>query len=153
LFEEKERELKIRKSAIDEYHLSLTEIVQLKRGFDIQREETVIENKACTLPPEKPLQFAYCSDTKYMPSLPAWIQGVDLLYHEATFTEEHIARAKSTGHSTAKQAAEIAKAAGVQKLLLGHFSARFKDTTELLAEAQTIFDQVTCVEDGQEFVL
>ena len=153
LFEEKEKALRIRKDAIEEYKLSLTEIVQLKKGLDITRGDEILANAACTLPPAKPLQFAYCTDTKYESKLPNWIQAADLLYHEATFTEQHVARAKITGHSTAKEAATIAKDAKVGQLLLGHFSARFKDTSPILDEAKATFSNVTCVEDGQEFVV
>ncbi|WP_027418275.1 ribonuclease Z [Crocinitomix catalasitica] len=153
LFEEKAKEHKIRKSAISKYNLSLVEILALKKGQNVMRDEITIKNEDCTLPPEKSLQFAYCSDTKYLPRLTDWIEGADLLYHEATFLTAHKSRAKATGHSTAAQAATIAKDAKVGKLLLGHFSARYKDTVELLAEAIGVFDNVVCVEDGQAFKL
>jgi ribonuclease Z len=76
-----------------------------------------------------------------------------LLYHEATFTEKHSDRAKETQHSTALQAANVAKAAGVKNLILGHFSARYKNPSELVEEAATVFDKVSAVEDGMRFVM
>ena len=153
LFKEKLRDLRINKPKIQEYNLSLVEILAAKRGNDIERDSTVILNTEITLPPEKPLSYAFCTDTKYIEKLPAWIKGANLLYHEATFASEHIEKAKKTGHSTTTQAATIAKNAGVDKLLLGHFSSRYTETTELLEEAKQVFKNVVCVEDGDVFLV
>lgn len=151
LFEEKQEELKIDKDKIQEYKLSLIEILAAKRGEVIQREKEQIQPEQVTLPPGKPCSYAFCTDTRPIAKLPVWIQGASLLYHEATFTQKHTDRAKATGHSTAADAATIAKEAGVGKLLLGHFSTRYKSTDELKHEAQPIFENVTCVEDGDVF--
>ena len=83
--------------------------------------------------------YAYCSDTIYLPSIVEQIKGVDLLFHEATFANEDAPRAKETFHTTAAQAAEIARRAEVKKLLIGHFSARYEDENVLLQEASAIF--------------
>ena len=151
LFIEKQDELKIDKDKIQEYHLSLVEILQAKRGETIQRENETILPEQVTIPHGEPSSYSYCTDTRPLAKLPAWIKGARLLYHEATFTQKHTDRAKATGHSTAADAATIAKEAGVGKLLLGHFSTRYKTTDELKQEAQPIFENVTCVEDGDVF--
>jgi ribonuclease Z len=150
---EKEKELNINPKKIEEFKLSLEEIVRAKRGEDIIRDAEYLRNADLTLPKQPLLSFAYSSDTKYFDQMAEFVKGVDLLYHEATFTEKHVDRAKATMHSTAKQAAQVAKNAGVNQLLLGHFSARYKNTDELLEEAKSVFDNTICVEDGDEFIL
>lgn len=95
-----------------------------------------------------PRTFAYCTDTLFEPSLATVFAGCDLLYHEATYAHKELSRAVSTFHSTAKQAAELALIAGVKKLVIGHFSARYKDTTILLEEARDIFPETVEAIDG-----
>lgn len=95
--------------------------------------------------------YAYCSDTRYLPTLAAALQGVTVLYHEATFTAAEAARAHETGHSTTLQAAQLAAAAGAGQLLIGHFSARYPDLQPLLAEARTIFPQTHLAQEGLTF--
>lgn len=153
LFQEKLREKRIDKEKIAQYKLSLVEILAAKRGQDIERESGTILNEAVTLPPEKPVSYAYCSDTRYVADLPGWIQGVSLLYHEATFTKEHTDRAKATGHSTAEDAATVAKEAEAERLILGHFSSRYTNVTPILDEAATVFEPVTCVADGDIYLV
>lgn len=104
-------------------------------------------------PPDLPKSFAYCSDTAYYPELVPHIQGVNLLYHEATFANDQKVRAKETAHSTAEQAATIAQAAQVKGLLLGHFSARYKDLSVLLNEARAIFPNTLLANDGEVYEL
>lgn len=152
LFQERQKELRIDKDKIQKYNLSLVEILKAKRGEDIVREAEVIQPEQVTLPPEKPSSYAFCTDTRPIAKLPEWIKGASLLYHEATFTQKHTERAKATGHSTALDAAKIAKEAEVGQLLLGHFSTRYKSTDELLDEAKPVFDNVTCVEDGDVYL-
>ena len=96
-------------------------------------------------------RYAYCSDTAYEPALIPYIRGVDLLYHEATFTELLKKRAKETMHSTAAQAATLAHEAQVGQLLLGHFSSRYKSANELLAEALPIFPRTALSYEGGVF--
>jgi ribonuclease Z len=107
-----------------------------------------IDFRSCIIEPKNPRSYAYCSDTypsdKYLNS----IQGVDMLYHEATFTEELADRAKSTLHSTAKKAAEIAQKAKVKKLLLGHLSSRYENSEGHLREATQVFKDTIVAEDG-----
>lgn len=106
-----------------------------------------------TFPPEKPLSYAYCSDTKYSEGIVPEIQNVSLLYHEATFTNDLKDRAKVTFHSTALQAATIALKANVGKLLLGHLSARYTSNEAHLTEAKMVFDKVIVVNDGEEYIV
>lgn len=153
LFQEKEKMPNIDKEKIKEYGLSLEEILAAKRGEDVKRGGEILANTELTLPPEKLASYAFCTDTQYIPRLADWIKGVRLLYHEATFTNKHIQRAKATGHSTAEQAALIAKAGEVDQLILGHFSSRYKDTSPILEEAKPFFENVSCVEDGDSYYL
>ena len=133
--------------------MSIEEILKVKKGEDIKRESQYLYNADLVLPSPSLKSYAYSADTRYFEEMLNYVKDVDLLYHEATFTEKHIERAKKTMHSTAREAALIAKGANVKHLILGHFSARFKNTDEVLAEANSVFDNVCCVEDGDEFVL
>ena len=101
----------------------------------------------------KPFQYAYCSDTGYKPAICKWIQGADVLYHESTYTEEFREAADRYQHSTAKQAAKIAKKAGVKQLIIGHFSARIIDQTLFLKEAQTEFENTILGKDKTTYEL
>ena len=126
----------------------------VKQGEDLALPDgTVHRNADLTLDPPLPRRYAYCSDTAYEPALIPHLQGVDLLYHEATFTQPMAARAKETMHSTAAQAARIAADAGVQALLLGHFSSRYKDEEQLLAEATAIFANTRASSDGRVYII
>jgi len=153
LFKEKTKLLNIKTELIEKYEITRAEIWAIKNGEGIERNGKKISNDKLTLPPTQLKQYAFCTDTKFLNKLPDWIKDVDILYHEATFTEAYTDRAKATFHSTAAQAAKIAKLAKAKKLLLGHFSARYHTTDELLTEAKELFSEVVCVEDGDEFVL
>jgi len=153
IFKEKPAELKnIRKECIEKYSLSISEIVRIKEGCDLRLEDgTIIENSELTLemPPTK--SYAYISDTMPSQSVCKAVEGVDVLYHEATYEAALAERASQTFHSTSLQAAEIAKNANVGKLVLGHFSSRYTDTQILENEAKTIFPNTICAYDGLEF--
>ena len=149
LFKEKEKDRKLNKQLIEKYSIPVEMMHQLKKGKDWNG----IKNEKLTLQPNKPRSYAFCSDTCYTESIIPLIQDVDLLYHEATFLEDMKDRAKSTFHSTAKQAAEIARLANVKSLLLGHYSARYKSSMEFENEAKEIFPNVKAVEDGHVFNL
>jgi ribonuclease Z len=124
----------------------------VKAGEDLVLPDgTVYPNASLTTDPAPPRRYAYCSDTAYEPGLLPHIAGVDLLYHEATFTEALLGRARETFHSTAMQAATLARDAGVRRLLLGHFSSRYKSADELLAEARSIFPTAELSEEGAAF--
>jgi ribonuclease Z len=109
------------------------------------------KNEDLTYPPRKSRSYAYCSDTAYSELLIEQIRGIDILYHEATFTFDEEAKAKETQHSTAAQAARIALKAKVNKLLIGHFSARYKDLVPVLEEAKNVFEHCELAMEGATF--
>lgn len=154
LFKEKEKPRRIDKNTLPD-GLLLQQLAALKRGEDVVNEEGLIlyKNKDLTMAGRRSRSYAYCSDTAYYPSLIPLIKGVDLLYHEATFAEEDVSKAKETKHSTAQEAAQIALQAGVKKLALGHFSARYKDLSILENEAKTIFPNTALAVEGETFSL
>lgn len=124
----------------------------VKAGEDLVLPDgTRLPNAELTLDPPAPRSYAYCSDTAFAPELVPFLAGVDLLYHEATFTEPLAARAKETFHSTARQAALIARDAGAKRLLLGHFSSRYKTADAVLAEARAVFPDTLPAEEGRTF--
>lgn len=124
---------------------------KLKAGEDVMFEGKVLKSEEVTLPPRHSRSYAFCSDTKYLESIVPQIEECDLLYHEATFAEEHKERAEVTYHSTAKQAASIAAQAQADKLLIGHFSARYKELNFLKEEAQEVFPNTELAIEGKTF--
>ena len=148
---EKEPMLNVDKDAIARYGLTLTEIGTLKRGEDVVRPDGVIPNSEAAYKPFEPRSYAYVSDTAPFPQLPGWLSGVDLLYHEATYTEEFTDQAALRHHSTARQAALCAKQAGAGKLLIGHYSSRCRDIAIFERQAREVFPDVTAVSDGDVF--
>lgn len=153
LFEEKEKEKKIIKSSIAEFDLTIEEIRELKKGNDLRREGVVAPNSDFTIEPEEPKSYAYCTDTKYLKNLSDYFSNVDLLYHESTFLESEKDRAKVTFHTTALQAANVANEVLAKKLILGHFSARYKSKTLFEIEAKPVFENTVAVNDGDDFLL
>jgi len=127
----------------------------LKEGLDVTDELTgkTYLNREYTADPEPPRQLAYCSDTIYDPAVAEYVQNSDLMYHESTFTSELENRAQITFHSTAAQAADIAKRAGVRQLVIGHFSSRYKVLDSFLAESQAIFPHTVLAEEGKMYVV
>lgn len=141
LFKEKQMLPHIRREVFDAYGVPLSQVNNIKNGQDwITEEGDVIPNKLLTKPSEPARSYAYCSDTKYMPELYKCIKDVDLLYHESTYMDEDSDKAILYNHSTAKEAAMVAKAADAKKLILGHFSARYEDEQLLLDEAKGVFE-------------
>lgn len=149
LFAEKPKEAHIIREMIDFYQVPVRQIQEIKRGADfVTPEGEVVPNARLTRPADKPKRYAFCSDTAFSPEIIPWVEGVDLLYHEATFAERDLARAKETFHSTARQAATIAREAGVGRLLIGHYSARYEDTAFLLDEARPVFPETILANEG-----
>lgn len=149
VFEEKEGLRNIPKDRVIEAGLSIQEILALKSGMDVERSDgSWLYADEMTVPGARPVKYAFISDTRYAESIIPAIEGVDLLYHEATYLDAMKKRAKETGHSTAAEAAGIALRAGVKKLIIGHFSARYKDIQPLLDEARAIFPETVGAEDG-----
>jgi ribonuclease Z len=149
LFREKQKEANLIPDMIRFYNIPIKELAKIKQGADFVTEEgNVIPNARLTIPAEPARSYAYCSDTAYSEKIIPIIEGIDLLYHEATFADLDSARARTTGHSTARQAAQIAKLAKVKKLMLGHFSARYPDNEILLREAKEIFPNTVLANEG-----
>ncbi len=134
--------------------LTLLEIANLKKGQDLYDEagKLVLKNSDVTTDPNPEVSYAFCSDTCYKPQLAQWLQGTNLLYHESTFNNEFADRATQTFHSTAAQAAQVAKDMNVNQLILGHFSARYKDLNPLLEEARQVFSNSFLGIEGQTFL-
>ena len=154
LFREKPKRRRINKKLLDR-ELTPLQIIDLKDGKDAtDRDGNIIyKNSDITLPPRKSMSYAFCSDTKYNPELADFLREVDLLYHEATFTTDMEDRAELTFHSTAKQAATLARNASVGKLLLGHFSTRFRELGPVLKEAKEVFPNSALAIEGESFTL
>ena len=152
LFKEKEGEQKLNIGAVEEAKIDVAYYRKLKQGFDVENNEgKLIKNELVTKSGPKPKSYAFCSDTGYNESIIPIIKEVDLLYHESTFLEKHSNLAKSTKHSTVKQAASIAKQANVGKLILGHYSTRYDDLNVFKTEAKEIFESVELAKDGKTF--
>ncbi|MEM9831666.1 MAG: ribonuclease Z [Bacteroidota bacterium] len=154
LFREKPKLWRINKDVMP-VSISVENILALKNGENVLHEDGSIlyQNKDFTLPPRKSRSYAYCADTRYFDTLAEWVQGVDLLYHEATFMDQERSLAEQRYHSTTLQAATIAKRAKVDTLLIGHFSSRYRNLTPLLEEAQTVFPNTSLAIEGQDFTI
>ncbi len=152
LFSEKQAERNIISECIGKYDIPRVRIPAIKKGADfITPDGTVIRNDELTTAPPEPLSYAYCSDTKYFRQLAGFVKGVTLLYHEATFDKSLAELAGITGHSTSVDAARTALEAGAKSLVIGHFSARYKDPSELVTEAKTIFTNTYPAIDGMTY--
>lgn len=152
LFREKDRERTIRKDMVTAWKVPVAFMQYLKQGADyITPDGEIISNERLTVAPPPSRSYAYMTDTLFRERFAEYVQGVDLLYHEATYSKEDEALAKEGFHSTAEQAALIAKLAGAKKLLLGHFSARYTDPHCLLAEARAIFPDTFICSDGDVY--
>jgi ribonuclease Z len=154
LIREKSKEFKLNSEAIKGSGLKIEHFHLLKKGEDVLDEDgQIFRFKDYTFPPKPSYSYAFCSDTKYDVSIVPYVKDVSVLYHEATFTEKDSERAKATFHSTAAQAADIAKRANAGKLYLGHLSARYESTAAHLSEAAKFFDNTEVVEDGMKFTI
>ncbi len=154
LFREKEKPRNIRKEVIKQYNIAIKDIVKIKQGADyITDSGEIVKNNILTLPPYKIRSFAYCSDTVYTEKIIPLISGVNLLYLEATFLGKDQKLAKLTYHMTAFQAATLASKASAERLLIGHFSARYKDDSLLLKEARSVFENTDIVDDGSTYTI
>ncbi len=149
LFREKPAERNIIRERIGEFGIPVAQIRAIKKGSDfVAADGRLIKNSDLTLDPEKPLSYAYCSDTRHFLGLARYIMNVDLLYHEATFDKSLKELARQTGHSTTTGAAETAKAAAAGTLVIGHFSARYRNIGPLVEEAREIFPSTIPALDG-----
>jgi ribonuclease Z len=154
LFIEKSRTPKIIKEKILEYNIPVESIIDIKNGADFTNTDgQVISNTELTIPISTPRKYAYCSDTAYHEPILPMIEGVDLLYHESTYLSNEVDKANQYFHSTCTQAATIATKANVKKLLLGHFSSRYKSLDLMKEEAIEIFENVDVVEEGKTYII
>ena len=154
LFRQKEPPLNVKKYAIERYVLTVPQIVQAKRGEDVALESgEVLRNEDITYRPYGTLSYAYCSDTNYSARLAKMVEGVDMLYHEATYAAEERKLAKERGHATTADAAKVAQMAGAGRLLIGHFSARYKDLEVLLAQSREIFPATDIARERETFII
>ena len=135
---------------VETYGFRFDEIIAPKRPVPARYAEAAA---AAARPPRRPVSYAYCSDTEPFDELPGWVAGVDLLYHEATYTEKFVDKARKHHHSTAAEAARCAVAAGAGRLVLGHYSSRVRDIKELEREARSIFPESYAADQGDEFAI
>ncbi len=152
LFREKPRPRNILAEKITEYDIPYMLIPGIKAGEDLVLPDgRRIPNAELTVDPPRPRTYAFCTDSIFTERTADFVKGVDLLYHEATFTNDNLAEAEPSGHSTAEQAATIAKKAGAGRLLIGHFSGRYKDEAQHLKEAQAVFPNSAIAVEGETY--
>ncbi|GAA4029078.1 ribonuclease Z [Flavobacterium cheonhonense] len=152
LFQEKPKERKLNVAAVEEYQIDKAYYRKIKYGGNITLDNgQIIPNAELSFDPEPTKSYAFCSDTIYNEAIVPLIQNADVLYHEATFLESEADKAEKTMHSTAKQAATIAKLANVKHLVLGHYSTRYSSIELFQQEAETIFPSVLLGDDGKVF--
>lgn len=152
LFREKPGLPHIRRELIDFYHIPLSQINNIKNGASWTTEEgEVIPHQQLTTPADPARSFAYCSDTRYQPQLHQIVRGVDLLYHEATYADDRADRAAIYFHSTAREAAQVARDARVGRLIIGHYSARYDDEQVLLRQAREVFENTDLTNERAVF--
>lgn len=149
LFREKPTLPHIRRDMIDAYEIPVCQINNIKNGADwVTADGEVVPNSKLTKPADSPRSYAYCSDTRYIPTLHERLKGVNVLYHESTYGLDRQDRASQYWHSTARDAAIVARDAGVGRLYLGHYSARYEDEQLLLNEAREVFTESYLSDEG-----
>lgn len=154
LFKEKQKPANIKKEMIKVHNIPLAKIKEIKSGADFETEDgEIVPNEKLTTPAKVPKSYAFCTDTAFHQPIAEIINGVDLLYHEATFLEELKDLAEKTLHSTARQAAQMAQLSGASKLLIGHFSSRFKNLDAFKKEAQEVFENTELAIEGKTYIL
>ncbi len=154
LIQEKPTLPHIRRDVIDAYGVPLSQVGNIKNGADfVMPDGEVIPNSRLVVPADAPRSYAYISDTRYMPGLASQLKGVNILYHESTYGDDHLPQSEKYFHSTARQAATVARDAGVGRLLLGHYSSRYEDECVLLNEAQEVFSNVSLTNEMDVFEL
>ena len=152
LFREKPSLPHIRRDMIDFYQIPISQINNVKAGADWTTPDgEVVKNERLVEPADPVRSYAYCSDTRYIPTLHERIKGVSTLYHESTYGEDNLLMAQKYCHSTARQAALVAREAGVGQLLLGHYSSRYEDEQVLLREAQDVFENTRLTDENDIF--
>jgi ribonuclease Z len=154
IFREKPRPYSLDKEQVEKHGIPREKLQALKRGEDITLlNDRHFRNEELTRGKQKSRSYAFCSDTRYDQRVVEAVKGVDLLYHEATFLHELFNRAVQTFHTTAKEAGMVAAAAGVGKLVIGHYSVRYMDLRPLVQEAQAEFPATELAEEGRIFAI
>ena len=154
LFQEKNVKRKLNLEAIESYNIDTCYFQKLVYGGDMKLEDgTIISNEKLTSDPDPEKSYAFCSDTVYNEEILPIIKDVDVLYHETTFLESEEHLAEKTMHTTAKQAAKIAKLANAKALIMGHYSTRYGSLDPFKEEAKTIFTNVILADDGKTIEL
>jgi ribonuclease Z len=154
IFREKKRLRKLKKEKLEELHIPVEYYTALKRGNDYTANNGVVyKNDTLTSDSDEPKTYAYCSDTLYNEQYFEQISNATLLYHEATFLNDMLDRANDTHHTTALQAGQIALKTNAKRLLIGHFSARYKTLNELLEEARSVFPLTELAIEGKTFII
>lgn len=149
IFREKPKQRHLRGDMVKFFDIPVSQLAGIKAGNDfITPSGDIIANSRLTLPADPAVSYAYCSDTVFDERVAEAVRGVDVLYHEATYGDENEHNAAERGHSTARQAARIARMAGVGKLIIGHYSKRYTDVEVLLREARQEFDAVVAADEG-----
>lgn len=149
LFREKTTLPHINRDMMEYYHVPFSQIDAIKNGADfVTNDGEVVPASLLLTPAEPPRSYAYCSDTRYIPTLHQLVKGVDLLYHESTYDSQYQHLAETYHHSTAAEAAKTARDADAKQLMLGHYSSRYDDEELLKAEAETIFPNVILAQEG-----
>ena len=152
LFRERPSLPHIRRDMIDFYQIPVSQIDNIKAGADwVSPDGETVAHSRLVTPATPPRSYAYCSDTRYIPTLHQRVQGVNLLYHESTYADDHLQMAQKYYHSTARQAAQVALDAHVGRLLLGHYSSRYDDEQVLLREARQVFPQAFLAQEHDVF--
>lgn len=154
LFKEKPKLRHLKGDMVKFYNIPIKDLHGIKEGNDfITTEGVVIPNSRLTTDASQVMSYAYCSDTAFNPQVAEMIKGVNTIYHEATYSNEFAKLARQRGHSTASEAARIAQLAGAERLILGHFSKRYRDESPILNEAKEIFDNTILADDGKQINL
>lgn len=153
-FTEKPKPRHLKGDMIRFFNIPVSALEGIRLGEDFIKDDgTIIANERLTSPPTPSASYAYCSDTLFNPSIAGYINDVDLLYHEATYIDDDKHKAAQRGHSTAREAAEIARLSNARRLLLGHFSKSYGDESRFIAEAAEVFPNVTAATEGMKIDL
>ena len=148
-FTEKPKARHLRGDMIRFFNIPVSRLEDIRQGADyVTPDGTVIANERLTTPPDHSASYAYCSDTMYNPAVADYVRGVDVLYHESTYADNFAEKAAPRGHSTAREAARIAAAAGVKRLVLGHYSKAYDSDEPFLREASEVFPDVIAAKEG-----
>lgn len=149
IFREKPKLRHINREMVDFYKVPVAMMHSIKEGADfVLPDGTVVANERLTTPAEPAYSYAYCSDTVYNPLVAEAVKGVDVVYHEATYTDDDAEKARQRGHSTAGEAAKIALEAGAKKLIIGHYSKSYADESGHIADACRIFPATIAANEG-----